>query len=455
MNNQNINNIESRFTPFIKLIMIVFSAIFVFASIDTYLSLSSTIFFNTIFIKGFGHDKFFSLFEIIFIITAFSILIKFHGKRKSSNLSKILFFLIVLTFILKMLNPNNDPNNPILGMPLFSDISNYTFILLAYFSLFLDDKVYMVFLKKIFYYVCIILIVRVFYLFILWLMGKGNYAFGANSTLTESDTLFIIAFFQIAFFVLYLINKERKYLILWLIYLLFLIFSYRRSALGVALSANVLCYLLIVLKEKGIKNKIILVLGIVLIYGVLSNVEQFNLPYKYERYILRFVSAIPGMNLSDSGEFTDSGHWEQTSETFYSAFQNLGFWGVGYGRSYDVYLAGQSAVIHNVYAATWAQHGLYMLLFYLFIIFIVLFTTLKLFLYEKIHNNNYYIIKISLCIFLLMWFAVLITNPLIIAETFKMQVFWFTLFSVVIRLTPQNTCLLFENKFHIKRNMVI
>jgi len=285
-------------------------------------------------------------------------------------------------------------------------------------------------------------------------MGKGNYAFGANSTLTEGDTLFIIAFFQIAFFVLYLINKERKYLILWLIYLLFLIFSYRRSALGVALSANVLCYLLIVLKKKGIKNKIILVLGIVLIYGVLSNVEQFNLPYKYERYILRFVSAIPGMNLSDSGEFTDSGHWEQTSKTFYSAFQNLGFWGVGYGRSYDVYLAGQSSVIHNVYAATWAQHGLYMLLFYLFIIFIVLFTTLKLFLYEKIHNNNYYIIKISLCIFLLMWFAVLITNPLIIAETFKMQVFWFTLFTVTIRLSPDNTCFLFGNKSYIKNRNV-
>ena len=454
MNNQNINNIESRFTPFIKLIMIVFSAIFVFASIDTYRSLSSTIFFNKIFLRGFGNEHFFSLFEILFIFMVFLISMKFHSKIKSSNLSKILFFLIVLTFILKMLNPNNDPNNPILGMPLFSDISNYTFILLAYFSLFLDDKVYMVFLKKIFYYVCIILIVRVFYLFILWLMGKGNYAFGANSTLTEGDTLFIIAFFQIAFFVLYLINKERKYLILWLIYLLFLIFSYRRSALGVALSANVLCYLLIVLKEKGIKNKIILVLGIVLIYGVLSNVEQFNLPYKYERYILRFVSAIPGMNLSDSGEFTDSGHWEQTSETFYSAFQNLGFWGVGYGRSYDVYLAGQSAVIHNVYAATWAQHGLYMLLFYLFIIIIVLFTTLKLFLYEKIHNNNYYIIKISLCIFLLMWFAVLITNPIIMAETFKMQVFWFTLFTVTIRLSPDNTCFLFGNKSYIKNRNV-
>ena len=92
MNNQNINNIESRFTPFIKLIMIVFSAIFVFASIDTYRSLSSTIFFNKIFLRGFGNEHFFSLFEILFIFMVFLISMKFHSKIKSSNLSKILFF---------------------------------------------------------------------------------------------------------------------------------------------------------------------------------------------------------------------------------------------------------------------------------------------------------------------------------------------------------------------------
>ncbi|HRU92724.1 MAG TPA: hypothetical protein P5268_06810, partial [Candidatus Marinimicrobia bacterium] len=234
------NNIESRFTPFIKPMMILFSFIFVFGSIDTYRSLDSTLKFNRLFIQGFGHPHFFSLFEIVFIFLLFLIVMEFGIKwESSSNISRLLFFMVVLTFALKMLNPNNEPDNPILGMPLFSDISNYTFILLAGFSLFLDDKVYIVFIKKLFYYVGIILSLRVFYLFLLWLMGKGNYYFGANSTTNESDTLYIIAFFQIAFFALYLINKERKYLILWLVFLLFQIFSYRRSALAVALSANV------------------------------------------------------------------------------------------------------------------------------------------------------------------------------------------------------------------------
>jgi len=452
MNNQYINNIESRFTPFIKLVMIIFSLIFVFASIDTYRSLDSTIFLNKIFLRGVGNEHFFSLFEIVFIFMVFLISMKFRVNIKSSsNISKTLFFIVILTFILKMLNPNNDSNNPILGMPLLSDVSNYTFILLAYFSLFLDDKVYMIFLKKILYYVSIILTVRVFYLFILWFMGKGNYAFGANSTLNEGDTLFIVAFFQIAFFALYLINKEKKYLILWIVYLLFQIFSYRRSALAVALSANALSYIFILLKGKGIKGKVILISGIILFYGAINNIEKFNLPSKYERYVLRFISAIPGMSYGKQGEFTDSGHWEQTSETFYSAINTLGFWGHGYGKSYNIYLKGQSAVIHNVYAATWAQHGIFMLIFYLLIVAIILYNILRLFLFEKIVNNNYYILKISLCSFLLMWFGVLVTNPLIIAETFKMEVFWFTLFTTILRISQKNTNILFQHKLLNKK----
>jgi len=48
----------------------------------------------------------------------------------------------------------------------------------------------------------------------------------------------------------------------------------------------------------------------------------------------------------------------------------------------------------------------------------------------------------------------LVTNPLIIAEIFKMQVLWFILFTIVIRISPNNTCLLFQNKFYIKEKIV-
>ncbi len=439
MQKQHINNIEARFTPFIKGVMVLFSFIFVFASIAIYRMLSSTLLLNKIFIQGFIHSHFFSLFEIIFIIMVFLLLMKFRVKKEShSNISKIVFILILLTFILKMLNPNNDSNNPILGMPLFSDISNFTFILLAYFSLFQDEKVYMIFLRKLFYYIGVILTIRVFYLFFLFGTGKGYYGFGVNSTLGESDLLFIIAFYQIALFALFLIYKKKKYLVLWLVYLLFQIFSYRRSALGVALSANVLCYIFILLKGKGIKNKAILIFGIVLFYGAINNIENFNLPFKYEQYISRFTSAIPGMALEQKGQFTDSGHWEQTTATLYYAAKDLGFWGHGYGKSYSLYLEGQSSAIHNVYAATWAQHGIYMLLFYLLIIGIVLYNILKLFLFENIINKNDYILKISICSFLLMWFGVLVTNPLAMVETFKMQVFWFTLLTILIKVKPEN-----------------
>lgn len=419
--------------------MIIFSAILVFASITIYRMSSNTLLLNKIFIQGFGRSHFFSLFEITFIIMAFLLLVKFRVKKEShSNISKIVFFLIVLTFILKMLNPNNDSNNPILGMPFFSDISNFTFILLAFFSLFLDEKSYMIFLRKLFYYIGIILTIRVLYLFLLFGIRKGYCGFGVNSSSGESDLLFLIAFYQIAFFVLYLICKNKKYLVLWLVYLLFQIFSYRRSALAVALFANVLSYILILLKGKGLRTKLILIAGIILIYGVINNFEKFNLPYKYERYVLRFVSAIPGMALEEKGEFSDSGHWEQTSETFYSAFKNLGFWGTGYGNIAELEGASKGYHIHNVYAATWAQHGLFMLIFYIIIIIIVLYNTLKIFLFKYYNSDRYYIVKISIGCFLLMWFGVLVTNPLAMAETFKMEVFWFTLFTILIKVKPED-----------------
>ena len=76
----------------------------------------------------------------------------------------------------------------------------------------------------------------------------------------------------------------------------------------------------------------------------------------------------------------------------------------------------------------------------------------KLFLFEKIVNKNYYILKISICSFLLMWFGVLVTNPLIQLETFKMQVFWFTLFVIVVKLKPDNFYFLIQEKMFYKEN---
>ena len=153
------------------------------------------------------------------------------------------------------------------------------------------------------------------------------------------------------------------------------------------------------------------------------------------------------MSLSKTGHFSDSGHWEQTRKTFYFGFHTLGFWGHGYGKTYNMYLKGQSSVIHNVYAATWTLHGIYMLFFYLFIISIVLFSLIKLFLFEKINNDKHFILKMSICVFLFMLFGVWVTNPLIMAEKIKMQIIWFTLLSLIIRLSPQNISILLPRSY--------
>ena len=223
--------------------------------------------------------------------------------------------------------------------------------------------------------------------------------------------------------------------------------SYRRSALAVVLSANALSYIFISLRDKGVKNKILLALSIIFFFIAINNIEKINLPFKYKKYILRFSSAIPGMALSKTGEFTDSGHIEQTQNTFYSAVHTLGFWGKGYGRSEDIYLEGQSLVIHNPYAATWIHYGVYMLIFYIVIIITLLYNLFKIFLFEKYKNEKYFILKISIVLFLIMFFIIISTNGLIDLEHIKMQMFWFTLLSFVLRVNDKNITLFFkENK---------
>jgi len=164
----------------------------------------------------------------------------------------------------------------------------------------------------------------------------------------------------------------------------------------------------------------------------MKNVQQFNLPPKYEIYILRFVSAIPGFGEKNSKEFNDSGHWEQTTETFYNAFRDLGFWGIGYGKSSQAYLQGQTSVVHNVYAAAWLFYGFYMVMFILIIILLVLFKSINIFLFKKLKNFNT-LIQFAISLYLLAWFAVISTNPLMTFNQPKMEIFWVTLLAVLFR----------------------
>lgn len=421
------------------LFLLMLAFIFTFASIDTWTAMKSTIVLHDLFLMGFMKPQFFSLFEIVLIIVIVLSMKKYSWSYyPAPKILKVIFWLACVSYFLKMLNPNNNSNHPILGMPLFSDVSNYTFLLLIYFSFFLRKDGYIAFVTRFFYYTSFIMTIRIIYLFVMWGVGKGNYFIGVNATLLEGDTLFFIACLQVIFFALFLIKREKKYLFLWILYLLFQGFSFRRSGLGVVLLSNTLIYILYLLKGKGVRRKLILVTSIFFIFFGVGNIDKLSLPDKYEIYILRFVSAIPGMSQEKTGLFNDSGHWQQTSLTIHYALQTLGFWGHGYGKSETLHLRGQSSAIHNVYAAAWAFYGFYMLLFYLIIIFVVLLKFLNIFIFEHGTNTSTYLLQLSIAIFLLMWFAVLSTNPLIIIDEIKMEVFWVTLFAVLMRIGPED-----------------
>lgn len=426
------------FTPLFKLILWIFSFIFTFGTISTYRQSKISLFFNELFNNGLYHAHFFSILELFFIIIVIRLLLKYKNNKDNTALGKFMLFLTLLCFVLNLINPNNSSQNPIFGLALFSDVSYYTFILLVYFSFNLKKELFIIYIKFLFYYISVILTGRVIFLFILWVFGKGNMMFGANSTLVESDTLFLIAFFQVIYFMLFLINKnKKKYLLLWLLYLLFQLFSYRRSALGVAILSNSLLGVIYFIRGKGLQRKLLFFCGIVVILMTFLNVKNIYIPARYEKYVMRFISAIPGVNISKEGEFSDSGHWEQTMSTF-SAIRTLGFWGIGYGHSKDLYVKGQSAAIHNSYVAAWASYGVYMFIFYLFVIFFIFFKLIKIYLFLSMKDNEINLICLSISVFLLCWFAVLTTNPLLMLDHIKMKIFWITLFAVLMRIKPED-----------------
>lgn len=127
---------------FLKTIIIIFSFLFVFSSIDSGYTKDSIMEFTS-FINKPIFPHFFSIFEISIGLILLILISqrRLHNNKESISLY-IIYIAYILCFILKISNPNNKPNNPILGLAVFSDITEYLAILLLSWILFSDKNTY-------------------------------------------------------------------------------------------------------------------------------------------------------------------------------------------------------------------------------------------------------------------------------------------------------------------------
>ena len=453
MNDQRmLRSIKNKYTFFYKELILIFCFILVFVSTAYSPRIVSSELVKQIhdfFHNGVLHHSFFSLFEIIFLLILVLAKMKFNiSFGNGSNIAKVLLTFAIICYIFRMINPNSNTINPILGMPLLSNINEYSFLFFIYITFFCNKLDLLFFIKILFKYVFIFSLIRGFIIFVMWLFfGSGFVRYSnVNITIWDGDTLFLFSFLQAISLCLYLINKKRIYLFSTILFLILVFFSQQRSTFYPGLIAS-FGGSLIYLKFKKKINKIIM-LSIVLvpfIFLLSISLFQMNPNSKITLTFERYLTSIPGYKGSIKGtELSDSGHWEQSQLTTLSILAETPFWGIGYGNSEDEYLYGQSSNIHNAYAGMWYNQGIFTLFFYFYVIFIILSKLIYTIKHINKHNFNLFILKTFIIFFLIgYFFTAYFTSGGILADL-RQQMLWFFLFVFAVRSDHKSYSLVFE-----------
>lgn len=387
--------------PVVKVFIFNISSILVFVSSGhqfeesvSNLSLKLTeIFFTPVF-----HSMFFNIFEIIIL----SFLIYLFIKSKISVINankkeKFIFVFAILCWFLNMINPNTNTNNPILGMPLFSNVTEYLFIFLLYIFFFIDKRIVTYIILLLFKYIFILSLVRGLLIMLQYFIGIGVVRFGRVVTLLEYDVLLQYGILTVIFFTAYLSRKDLKMFALTLLFFLIVFLCTVRTYLAPILIAIILILSVFLFKRTQTKKVKIVIFGFIF---VLLLVSSFNfLPDPFKRTYYRVLAVLPKYGISGIQEISTTGHWEQSLYTTLSIIEKHIFWGDGYGTSQDVYLKGQTINIHNAYAGLWIKYGLHMTIFYLSFLFLVIHELYKVLIIEKKSFSNFHWYKLALCSF--------------------------------------------------------
>jgi hypothetical protein len=401
----------------------LFAFICIFASVDFFVLAPSDLVLSNFFLKGFFSPKFFSLLDLLVIGISVYLMI-FHkiNLGNASGIQKFIFLLAIICFVLKMANPNNSSENPVFGLPLFSEINNYSFLIFFGTIISLPKRIFYAFILKLFEFATYAAILRSIILLGLYAAGQSrSFFFGIKSCLLEGDTLLILGLFQSVTFGLYLINKDKKYLISWFLLVLVQVFSTRRSPLFTALFCNAIVFAFYYVRKMNAFNKMATILILVFTVFILP-VAVSSVSPQVKVYLDRYLGVFSSDSYSTDPANSDSGHFEQSQKTTEAALK-IGFWGVGYGHK--LVLEGAFSIngeyfIHNVFAALWALHGVYMVIFYLFMVLLVLMHFLKLVTY----NGEFFhlaLIKMSVVVFYLMYMHAMYYTTLNFVVSSKMQ----------------------------------
>jgi hypothetical protein len=424
-------------------------AVFCFASVDNYLPTDLTLMLNTRFIEGASvFSGYLSYFDFLVIIVSILLLERYRPSFFGSKLAlRFLFIVAVLTVLLDLVNPNDESPKQ-LGLPLLANLPAYIFLLFMAAVFFMREEGFLFVMRRVGRIVGIALTIRAAMLLLLWLAGKGNYKFGGvNSALTEGDSLLVYAFAATMLFASLLIRKRFWPFVAWVLCVLVEILSFRRSALFVLLGAHAFTLVFHMLLKRRVASMVKNVLLASLVLGVVAFAAAQVIPNDtLQFYMNRYFGMFLGMGQSERDTYAgDSGHFDESASTMEYAFYKMEFWGYGGGSSDRINIPGATLRlwVHNVYAATWLYRGIYALLFYGLLGFVLLLMLMKVIVKRRFVDPAYSLIVGAAIASMIMLMVAWYSNPVQIAESLRMRVLWVSVLALIFRLTPENVATAF------------
>lgn len=377
--------------------------------------------------KGFFHTSFFTPFEIIWLLLLANLIAKYRFVLKLNN--PLLWFAFI-AFAIRMINPNSETLNPILGMPLLSNLTEYLFLFTFIVFISLPLHISKTVLEKMFYFTMIFAVIKGVVLVVAYFTGvitTLRYQFAV--ILPETDNQMLFSFLGALSFTLYLIKQQKKFLFISFLFIGITFLSMQRST---ALTGMIAIFLLLIFiaykKLPMVTGKALMIIIFVLaaFQIVLTQIPDSKLAMVTHRYVGITRSAYE----ADDRFFSDTGHREQSMETFLDVYADNPFWGHGYGNVHErLFLFGQSTEIHNNYARLWAQHGIVTLLFYITVLIVIVRSCLRTMLIINRRNFEAYLLQLTVGFYLIGYFiaAWFSAGNLFFGHS-RALLFWFPMF---------------------------
>jgi hypothetical protein len=396
--------------------------------------------------------QFFSVFQIILIV--FSLQIIHRNRIKIQRASKKEFFLFIISIIYVLsliLNPNNSPSTPILGLALGSDVSSYTYLLFMLSIFFgLSSIDFILIIRTLFSYFVILMPIRLVILLLLYIAGLGNSSLeiGVSSLIMEEDTLLFIIFLQLFCLVYYFIKRENKYLFASIIIMFLIILSIRRAPTFITILGSIAITTIYFIKSQKFTNLFVFILPFVFIIvfarPIISSMPS-SVKFFYYRNLAAFVDLGMGEKSKDDW-IVHNEHFEQSEFAVRMAFAKLDFFGVGYGNEINQFTYKSSRGIHNSYVEVVMKYGVIPLICTLFMLVLILNELRKLIRDFYKYGTNYIIFKFLIIVFLILYFSNLYVYGLSVLINIKMRLMQILLFAILFKITPNNFSILLDLK---------